>query len=136
MFLTNSQHRAQLAELHRQYKAQLALLNERLADTTAERDFYRKHFLEKVAHVKFPETLLPLPVVTTALVPVTAPNEIEQRKSLRLDRSDWTIDDREIYERYWCQPQRAKGVPDDELDYWYHKQYGNQYPLLTFTADA
>lgn len=119
----------------RQHEAIIAILQEQNAELKEERDLYRKWFLERAAQVRFPDPPTPTREVVT---PTAAPikTEMEIRKTFQLDRGDWSQDDRDIYEKYWRLPQRAKGIPDDEHDYWYHQLHGNQYPLLAFTADS
>jgi hypothetical protein len=94
-----------------------------------ERNFYRDQFLKKEIKQTFPA--VPAPVVVES-PPVVLTDE-EKRKSFRLNRSDWSIDDRELFEDYWVTPNRAKHMPDDEMDWYYHQKFGNTMPILAFT---
>ena len=110
------------------------LLQDRIGELQTERDFYRKHFLERSAGVRFPDPIAPQQV--TAVQPQQRPlSEVELRKTFKLDRSDWTDDDREFFEDYWAKPQAGR-IPNDELDYWYRERYGNQLPVQAFLESA
>jgi hypothetical protein len=113
------------------YEARLREAEARLADMSAERNFYRNAWLERLG-LKFP---IPRPAEVTAITPsapVTVPSELEQRKTFRLDKSEWTMDDHELYEDYWVKPALQKAVPLEEVDYHYHQTHGNQLPLKVF----
>jgi hypothetical protein len=131
VFISQSSHdqivalyKARLEEQERQYEARLAFL-------IGEVVFYRQAWLDRLG-VKFP---IPKPAEVTAVspsAPVTVPSELEERKTFKLDRAEWTMDDVQFYEDYHARPMLQKGTPREELEYWYYQAYGNQLPMKVF----
>jgi hypothetical protein len=117
-FLSRSSHEAICRSLQLQ-----------IAELVAERDFYRAEFLKKVG------VLFPVPVVPTKVTgePVLL-NQVIERKAFRLDKSDWTQDDRDWYRDEWMAPQVSAGMPADEADYWYFERFRDAKPLEAFSA--
>jgi len=131
VFLSRSSHNKIVAL----YEARLKDAALRLADVEGERDFYRKAWLERLG-LSF---LIPKPAEVTAIspsAPVTAPDELTQRKTFKLDRSEWTVDDVQFYEDYWAGPKLKEGVPREELEYWYYQTYGSRLPMGAFLDSA
>ena len=113
------------------YEARLKDAEERLAEERREKEFYRNAWLDRLG-LKFP---IPKPAEVTAVnpsAPVTVPDELTQRKTFHLDRSEWTMDDAQFYEDYHARPMLQKGTPREELEYWYFQAYGNQVPMKVF----
>jgi hypothetical protein len=113
------------------WRARLKDAEERLARLEEERVFYRNAWLERLG-LKF---TVPKPAEVTAVnpsAPVTVPSELEQRKTFRLDKAEWTADDRQFYEDYHARPMLQKGTPAEELEYWYYQAYGTQLPMKVF----
>jgi len=131
VFLSRSTHN----EIVALYEARLKDAEARLADVTAERDFYRNAWLERLG-LKFP---IPKPAEVMAInpgAPVTVPDEATRRKTFVLDRFDWTEDDRQWYEDYHVRPMLEEGTPREELDCRYHDKYGNRKPVEVFLDSA
>jgi len=117
------------------YEARLKDAEERLAEERGEKEFYRNAWLERLG-LKFP---VPKPAEVTAIspsAPVTVPDEKTQRKTFKLDRSEWTVDDTQFYQDYHAAPKLKEGVPPEELEYWYYQQYGSQLPMKAFLDAA
>jgi hypothetical protein len=131
VFISRSSHdqivtlyETRLDEQKRHYEA-------RLAHIEGELSFYRNAWLERLG-LKFP---IPRPAEVTAispLAPVTVPSEREERKTFRLDKSEWSLDDRDWYNDYHVADAIKEGKPQDELEYWYYQYYGNRKPLEVF----
>ena len=127
MFIARASHN-QIVAL---YEARLEEFRRRYDELCRERDFYRNAWLERLG-LKFP---IPKSADVTAVnpsAPVTVPDELTQRKTFHLDRSEWTMDDAQFYEDYHARPMLQKGTPREELEYWYFQAYGNQLPMKVF----
>lgn len=106
-------------------------MRRRYEDLFQEKDWYRSAWLERLG-LKFP---IPKPAEVTAVNPsasVTVPDEMTQRKTFKLDKSEWTVDDHRFYDDYHARPMLQKGTPAEELEYWYFQAYGNQLPMKVF----
>ena len=131
MFIARSSHN-QIVAL---YEARLEESRRRYDELCRERDFYRQAWLDRLG-LKFP---IPKPAEVTAITPstpVTVPSELEQRKTFRLDKSEWTVDDHQFYNDYHVTPSAKEGVPSEEMDYYYFQKYGNQSPLKVYVEAA
>lgn len=129
MFLSRSSHN-QIVAL---YEARLKDAEKRLAEERSEKEFYRNAWLERLG-LKFPIPI-PKPAEVTAVnpsAPITVPDELTQRKTFKLDRWDWSVDDVGFYEDYHVTPMLKEGAPAEELEYWYFQKYGNQRPMTVF----
>jgi hypothetical protein len=127
VFISHRSH----AEIIALYEARLKDAETRLAKVEEERVFYRQAWLDRLG-VKFP---IPKPAEVTAVnpsAPIAVPDELTQRKTFQLDKSEWTVDDHTFYNDYHAKPMTAKGVPAEEFDYWYYHAYGNQLPMAVF----
>jgi len=127
MFLSRSSHK-QIVAL---YEARLKDAEGCLAEERSEKEFYRNAWLERLG-LKFP---VPKPAEVTAIspsAPVTVPSEREQRKTFTLDKSEWTKEDHDWYADYWAKPKLKKGVPGEELEYWYFQEHGSRLPVEVF----
>ena len=112
----------------------IGLFQKRIDELTEERDFYRRSYLETTGR-RFPDP--PQPAAVTAIQSEIRPqSEIELRKTFRLDRSDWSSDDYDFFQDYWKSPARARGIPDDEMDFWYAQAHGNKLPMGVFVEAA
>lgn len=108
----------------------IAQLQARIDELVAERNFYRDRLMERVG-LTFPSA--PIIPTTPGAESVTV-NQIVERKSFRLDKSDWTKEDHEWFREEWLEPQVAKGMTTDEADYWYFERYRDQRPLEAFSV--
>jgi len=127
MFISRSSHNQVVAL----YEARLKDAEARLAEERREKEFYRNAWLERLG-LKFP---IPKPAEVTAIspsAPGAVPDDLTQRKTFHLDRSEWTMDDVQFYEDYHARPMLQKGTPREELEYWYFQAYGNQLPMKVF----
>jgi len=127
MFISRSSHNQVVAL----YEARLEEHRRRYEDICREMEFYRNAWLERLG-LKFP---VPRPDQVTAInpsAPVTVPDELTQRKTFKLDKSEWTVDDHAFYNDYHAKPILQKGTPAEELEYWYYQAYGNQLPMPVF----
>jgi hypothetical protein len=128
VFISKSSH----DEIVALYQARLADAEKRMAYLEGERDYYRDAWLTRLG-LKPP---IPRPSEVTAIspsAPVTVPSEVEQRKTFRLDKTEWSLDDHEWYDDYHVIDALKEGKPQDELEYWYYQDYGNRKPLDVFT---
>jgi hypothetical protein len=117
------------------YEMRLEESARRYEDLRLERDFYRQAWLERLG-LEFP---VPKPAEVTAITPsapVRVPSELEERKTFRLDKSEWTVDDHAFYDDYHARPMLKSGTPADELEFWYAQRYGSQLPMKVFLDAA
>jgi len=121
----------ELAQLEARLIEQRELLEARIAELQAERDFYRDHFLRR-AGLSVPEILAIQPrlVATQVTGEAMTPDEATQRRTFQLDKSDWSEGDHQWFEEEFIQPRvRDDGMPRHEADFWYHREFGDQKPI-------
>lgn len=129
MFITRRSHN-EIVALH---VARLADAEAREAATRHDRDVYRNLWLERLG-VKYP---IPKPAeATTIAQPGQPPSDLENQKTFRLDRGEWTQDDRAWFDDYHARPMLQAGAKPEELDFLYFQKYGNEKPLAVFLDGA
>lgn len=106
----------------------VALLREQLKEAQTERDWYRRTFYTN-SGFRYPQEETPNPPA-----PLLTPQvqEIDDRKRFRLDRSQWTTNDDALFQEHWVPEYTASQKPHDEIEYWYHEEYGHQPPSVAW----
>ena len=124
-----------IAQLEARLAEQRELLDARIAELQAERDFYRDHFLRR-AGLSVPEILAvqPRPIATQVTGEAVTPDEATQRRNYHLDKSDWSEGDYQWFEEEFVQPRVRDGMPRHEADFWYHREFGDQKPIEAFSG--
>jgi hypothetical protein len=131
VFISRRSH----SEIIALYEARLKEAEKREAYLEGELVFYPNAWLERLG-LKPP---IPKPAEVTAVTPsapITVPSELEQRKTFQLDKSEWTVDDRQFFEDYWLRPNVKKGMPPEEVEYHYYQAHGNHLPMTVFLDSA
>lgn len=106
-------------------------LEAELASMRIDRDFYRDLVLQKTVGVTFPK---PAEMVETARPePEEELTEGEKVARFRINRmaQGWTVDDFDIYQKYWVEPNSGRYAPE-EMDWHYVQRFGNMLPLTAF----
>ncbi len=120
MFVTKAHH----AEVVR-------LLREELQRALAETAWYRRTFF---ANHGFHYPTEEAAMVAPSPSPQPVLSETEQRKTFRLDRSEWTSADAKLFQEFWEPEFTKQSKPFDEIEYWYYEAYGHSPPSQAWQA--